>query len=205
MGDQTTTTENTAGPQSPEAQQLMRLLAQVSGDAQGQMGDLSQIAAGNFQLDPAMQAQILNAQEASGDLARMQMQQNTDQAMRGVENQMLARGMEGSTVEAANQALIGQDMSRQLAQMNMQQQGQSAQQMVNMPFQAAGAQIQGNQALLAQLTGAANPAMNYDAMMRQLGSSSSSTQPFQWGQMAGQIGGQAAGGLTMGLTMPDPA
>ncbi len=50
----TTETRGTAGPQSEAGRQALQLLGQAGESAAAQMGDLSDIAAGNFQLTPLL-------------------------------------------------------------------------------------------------------------------------------------------------------
>lgn len=174
MGTSKETTQNEVGAMSPQMQQMMRYVMQAAGGGAGQMGDLTALAQGNVGISEQDRRLVGDAQSASGDIARRQMEQAMQEAMRGVEGQMLGRGLEGSSIEAVNNALIGQDFQRQMANMLDQQRSESAQQMMNMPFQRAGVQLNANQLLLQRLLGGASPMMSYDAAMR-AGSGSSTT------------------------------
>lgn len=161
------TRQGFVGEQSPEARQMMQQLAQMTAGTAGQFGDLSQLASGQLQLNPQDRALIQQAQEASGQQAQQQMEQQMQTILRQLEDTAIGRGIQGSSLEAVNNALIGQDFQRQLAQMAMQQQGQAANQMLNMPFQRAGTQINANQALMQRLVGGSQVGLGYDQAMRQ--------------------------------------
>ena len=194
MGMQTATKESTAGAQTQYGQQGLDALQQYLQEVQG-MQQQSLTPTGQ---DRALVGQV---QEASGAVARQQMEQNMQQILRQTEDTAIGRGIEGSSMEAINNALIGQNFQQQLAQMAMQQQGQSAQQLMNLPFQRSQAANQQNLARFQMLTGAAAPMVNYDAMMRQLNQTTTEETPSQamqnlpaQFQIAKQVGGMFVGG-----------
>ena len=194
MGMQTATKESTAGAQTQYGQQGLDALQQYLQEVQG-MQQQSLTPTGQ---DRALVGQV---QEASGAVARQQMEQNMQQILRQTEDTAIGRGIEGSSMEAINNALIGQNFQQQLAQMAMQQQGQSAQQLMNLPFQRSQAANQQNLARFQMLTGAAAPMVNYDAMMRHLNQTTTEETPSQamqnlpaQFQIAKQVGGMFVGG-----------
>lgn len=195
MGSKKETTTNQAGKISPQAQQMLDLLAGQAGNAVNQTGDLSALARGDVSASQADLGLSQQAQEASGAIARSEMEANMQAMLRQLEDSSLGRGVSGSTLETVAGATMGEDLQRQTNQLNMQQQGQSAQNMMNLPFQRAQTQLSANQLLLARLTGAAQPTLDYDAMIRQLNQSTTKESPNNLtGQLvqAGVRGGAAA-------------
>lgn len=190
MSESKQTTQNQVGAMSPQMQQMMQLVMQMAQGSAGQMGDLSALARGDMAISEQDRQLVSDAQSASGDIARRQMEQAMQEAMRGVEGQMLGRGLEGSSIEAVNNALIGQDFQRQMANMLGQQRAESAQQLMNMPFQRAGVQLNANQLLMQRLLGGAQPMMSYDAAMRQGSGTQTTTSQVPLGQMLMQAGTQ---------------
>lgn len=172
----TSESQGQAGPQSAEAQRIMQLLSGGAGQAAGQMGDLSSMAAGDFSLTPQDRALVSEAQAASGDVARSQMGANMDMVLRQLEDTNIGRQLTGGSLEAVSNALIGRDSQRQLNELDMQQQGQAAGQLLNMPFQRAQSQLGANQLLLNRLVQGGGQALNYDALIRQLNASSTGSE-----------------------------
>jgi len=188
MGDQTTTTRSYAGEQSAEARRMLELMEQYAGQDAGYLG---QIAEGTATLTGEQRQAMAEAQRLSGDLGRQQQELNFEQVKRQLEDTLIGRGMDTSTIGAVSQATLGQ---QQLADLNAAAtQGQLAtqNQMVNVPLQAAQNSIGANQALLQRLVGTANPTLNYDAMIRQLNATGEQTQPFNWSAAAGGLSGAA--------------
>jgi len=190
MGFTTTTTQqNTAGEQSPEARQAMQQMGTLSQGALDQMGDLSDIASGNFELTPEQLQYLQRAQASAGEMGRVQMEENMQGATRQVEDTAIGRNMTGGSFEAIQQSLLGAQQLRDMNRQSIAQEGQTAQNMVNMPLQYGQAQIQGNQALLNRLVQGAGSTLNYDATMRGLNSSSIGTSTVPMAQVAMQTAG----------------
>lgn len=199
MGTSRQTTTGTAGPQSPEAAAMMQLLGSTTQEAAGQMGDLSDIASGQFNLSPEMMQQISRLQQIMGDQGRIQMEQNLQTATRGVEDTAIGRNIAGSTMEAVLQGTVGEQA---LQSANMQALGQEAQAVnlgIQLPRQDAALAIQGNQALMQRLVGGAQAGLGYDASIRGMeGTTVAETQQ--------PIGQQLFQGATqIGSTMLTPA
>jgi len=202
MGSSTSTSEtrNQAGAASPEAMRMMQLLGQ-----QVEAASQDPALRGDFSLTGEQRGLINEAQAASGGVARSQMEQNLEAVLRQLEDTAIGRQITGGSLEAVNQALLGQDQLRSLDQLNMQQAGQAAEMGVNVPFQAAEAT---NKALLARLVQPANTGLNYDALIRQLNSTSYGTQtkPTDWTGMAmagAKIGAAPfTGGASLGVPTP---
>ncbi len=168
MGTSKTTTTGTAGAQGPEAANMMRLLGSTTQEAAGQMGDLSDIAAGDLQLSPEMMQHLQRLQQIMGDQGRLQMDKNLDVAQRQVEDTAIGRSIEGSTLEAIMQGTVG---AQALESADMQALGQEAQNVnlgIQIPQQNAALAIQGNQALMQRLVGGAQAGLGYDQSIRGL-------------------------------------
>ena len=189
MGQMTTTEQGQAGPQSPEAQRMMQMLQQYMQQGMGQTGDLSAYARGEVG-GPTEQdrASVQDAQSAAGDVARAQMEQALAEALQQVEGGLLDRGLEGSSIEAVTNALIGRDFNRQMATMLGQQRAEGAQQLVNMPFQRADVALNANQLLMQRLVQGAGVGLPYDASIRSLNASQMNSTPTS--QMLLQAGSQ---------------
>lgn len=158
---QETSSQGYAGVQTAYGREglaaLQRYLREVEGMGTPDLGITAQ--------DRAL---VQQAQEATGESARIGMEQDMQSILRQLEDTAIGRGIEGSSLEAVNNALVGQQFQQQLAQLALQQQAQGSQALMNMPFQRAQAENQGNLARFQMLTGAAQPMVNYDALLRQL-------------------------------------
>lgn len=191
MGFTTTTeTQNTAGPQSAQGAAALQLLGDVGQTGADQLGDLSQIAGGNFQLSPAMMQYIAEAQRVSGDMGRAEMERNLQSTTRQIEDTAIGRQNTGGSFEAVSQALMGQEALHGLNMQGLQQEGQSYETMVNAPLQYGQMAIEGNRALLDRLVGGTGAVAQYDANMRGLNSSQYGEQTVPFGQQMMQLGGQ---------------
>ena len=194
MGTSKQTDRSYAGPMSPQARMMLERLAQTQGGNQA----MQDLAAGKLEINAQDRVMVQQAQDATGQLAMSQMEQGMEQAMRMAEAQGLDRGIEGSSLEAVNNALIGQDMQRQIAQLAMQQQAQGAQQLMNMPMQRAQSTMNANQILMNRLVQGAQVGLGYDQGIRQLNQTRTSEKPSDLpGQVLGmgaQIGSAIASG-----------
>lgn len=191
MGATTTTTQGTAGPQSPEAANMMRLLGSTTQEAAGQMGDLSDIAGGNFNLTPEMMQQISRLQQIMGDQGRIQMEQNQAVAMRGAEDTAIGRNIAGSTMEAVLQGTVGEQALRSADMQALGQEQQAVNLGIQLPRQDAALQIQGNQALMQRLVGGAQAGLGYDQAIRQLNQTTVSETQTPIGQQAFDLASRA--------------
>ena len=198
MGMTTTTeTQNTAGPQSAEARAALQRMGSLADSTMGQLGDLSNIANGNFELTPEQLQYLQRAQQAAGDMGRIQMDENMETAMRAGEDTAIGQNMTGGSFEAIQNALIGQQALRDANRQSLQAEGQTAQNMINMPLQYGQAQIAGNQALLQRLVQGTNPGLQYDATMRGLNSSQMTQKTVPLGQMAMQMASDVGSSMLM--------
>lgn len=200
MGTSKKTEQGYAGAMSPQARMMLERLAATQGGNQA----MQDLAGGKLEINAQDRAMVQQAQDATGQLARSQMEQAMEDAMRQAEAQGLERGIEGSSLEAVNNALIGQDMQRQIGQLAMQQQAQGAQQLMNMPMQRAESTMNANQLLMNRLVQGAQVGLGYDQGIRQLNQTKITEAPSELpGQILGlgaQIGtAMATGGASIPL------
>lgn len=201
MGSSTEITEGKAGAQSSEARDALRKLGIVGDQGMQQMGDMSGIASGNLRLTPEQIQYLQQAQQASGDMGRIQMDENMETAKRQVEDTAIGQNMTGGSFEAINMALLGQQQQRDANRSTLQGQGQMAQDMVNMPLQYGQLAVEGNKALLDRLVAGSGQTLQYDAGMRELNQTQTKTTQDSFGSqlagLAGQVGSAwATGGLS---------
>jgi hypothetical protein len=159
---------------------------------QGYLQEVQGMQQQPLQITGEDRALVADAQAASGEQARMQMEDSMQSILRQLEDTAIGRGIQGSSLEAVNNALVGQDFQRQLSQLALQQQGQASQQLLNMPFQRSAAINDQNLARFQMLTGAANPLVGYDQFMRQLTATQKGESSQPMGPMLAQLGGRAA-------------
>lgn len=178
---QTQESQSTIQKASGSESQLLQMLSQLGLSAGGQMGDLSQLAAGN--IGPTAQDRELVEQSvgASTDIASRQLEQQIQQLMAQLDEQLAARGIQGSSIEAVNRGQVfGQGVNAQ-ANLLSQQQQLGAQSLQNLPFQRAQAQIGANQALFQRLMGASGQVVGGGLQERLAGASTRTTQTQQPG------------------------
>lgn len=166
MGTNTQTTTSTIPGASADEAQLRALLATLAKSTSGEFGSLKDLAGGNVSASAADRQFIETANNAAAEIARKQAEANFLSQKRLVEEQGISKGMEGSTVEAVNTALLGKSNEDALNQIALQGQAQTAEQMTSLPFQRASVQLSANQLLLQKLVGAANPVLQQSLQER---------------------------------------
>ena len=202
MGSSTTTSESTRtlpgiGQQESRARALLMQLAEGGMD---QLGDLSSLTSGQFSVTPQDEAFIRQISNLSGELQRSQARSNFDEMSQAVEGQLLERGLEGSSIEAVNNALLGRQLQQSLDQGAMQREITSAQQLQQQAYNRAGIQLNANQLLLNRILNGAQAVggMALNERLAQGTATSTTEQPFNWGQAigttVGAVGGFIAGG-----------
>lgn len=172
--------------------QLLAALTQQGSAAGAQMGNLGGLAAGNIGPNAQDQALVQQSIGASGDMARRQLEQFLAEAMPQVSSDAAARGLSGSSIEAANRAITMRGASQQFADLMSQQQQQGAQALMQLPFQRAQTQMGANQLLFQQLMGAVTPVTN--TRMQQM---QKRPKP-NYGQAIGQVIGMGVGAMAGG-------
>jgi hypothetical protein len=178
------------------------------------------MASGNISASESDRQFIELAQNSAAEIARKNAENNFASQKRGVEEQLLSKGMEGSSIEAVQTALLGKSNQDALNNISLQQQGQAAEQMTSLPFQRAGVQLSANQLLLQKLLGAANPVMQ-QSLQERLAQRTTTTKTKQSTAGAalqaatrlaaayvtagtsevGEVAGQAAGGAVGGAVV----
>jgi hypothetical protein len=160
MGDQTSTTEQTTerkiAPPKEDENKAIQMLLQMAQDAQGQLGQ------GGFQLEGPTSAdrQIINESiGSSADIARTEMEKSINDIMAQLDENLTARGMQGSTVEAFKKGQVGSQGLQEIAKLLQAKQEQGGQALLNLPMQRAGIEGQMNQQLYQRLIGGASPVM----------------------------------------------
>jgi hypothetical protein len=186
----TTETTNRAGPQSAEAQRAMQLMLGTMQDAAQSAGNINDLLKTGFSVSPQDVQFAREANQASMDMARNQVQSNMPFMARMLQEAGLSKGQEGSTIDAINSALLGRESLLSLNNLASQQAGQTAQTLLNLPMQRMGMQLEGNNALLSSLLQGGQSMLGYDAAMRQLNQTTTSkTSQSPWA-MAAQLGTQ---------------
>ncbi|KPK44900.1 MAG: hypothetical protein AMJ65_01640 [Phycisphaerae bacterium SG8_4] len=146
---------------SAQEQRILDALEVLGIGTQRQLdiGGLGQIARGKLEASPEDRALIEQSVQASREIAeRAAREQYADLASQ-VEAGALERGIEGSSIEAVNRAVMGRELQRQLADITARTQQQTSEQLLSLPFQRAGMQLSANQQLLNQLLGATSPVL----------------------------------------------
>lgn len=208
MGGIFDSTQKTEIPErTAQEQQIMDQLQDI-GTRTGEAIDpqiLQQLASGQLagatDADRALVEQAIQAsQEIAERAARSQYQEISQQ----VESGLLERGMEGSSIEAVNQAILGRQLQQQLADVSSRGQQFGSEALLNLPFQRAGVQLNANQQLLQQLLGTSGGVLQA-GLQERLGQPSVTSSP-GIGQVLGNfsaVAGQTAGMLATGGATPE--
>jgi hypothetical protein len=185
MGTSKETTRGYAGEMSPEARRIMQQLAET------QMGNEQMQALARGELDITQQDRDLvnQSQDAMAQMARIRAERAMEDAARQSEAQMLERGLDSSSIEAINNALLGQQFQDQMGQIALQQQAQGSEALMNMPFQRAQTTMNANQLLMNRLVQGAQVGLGYDRGIRQLNQTTETSKP---SNLPGQILGMGA-------------
>lgn len=201
--EETTTTRTIPGIGAQE-RSARAMLMSLSEDAQGQMGDLSDLASGNLQISEQDRLLIQQINELSGEQARKQTLGNYEEVSRLVEDRLLDRNITGASIEAVDQAIMGRQLQQSLDTSTLQQQITSAQQLRQHTIDRAGVQLGANQILLQKLLGGAGAVSQLGLQERlNQGTDVATTETSGLGQVAGtlgQIGGMALGAMTGGAS-----
>lgn len=186
MGDKKTvsTQQTTIGSAGAQEQGARDILSQLASSGVDQMGNLSDLASGNLSLSPQDTALIQQIQRLSQEQARIGVQDNATLAMNQVEGNLSARGLDNSSIEAVDKALIGRQLQQSLDQSTIQGQITSADQMRKSVYDNAGIKLNANQLLLQQILGGANSGANLGLQERLAQGTTTSTQTQKGGQWA---------------------
>lgn len=192
-----TTTLPGAGQMESEARNL---LAQLGRGGMEQMGNLSDLAGGKLTLSPQDEEMIKRIQELTMQAARAQARGNYEDMASQVEGQALEAGLEGSSIEAVNRAVLGRQLQQTLDQTALQGQVTSAQQMRQAALDSAGIKLNANQLLLNRILGGAGglAEMGLQERRAQTTTKRTDTQTTGLGAGLGQMAGIALGGWAQG-------
>jgi len=197
MGSQQTTqTRSVTFDEMGQQEASMRaVLEQLAQRGMLQLGDMSSLTSGRMDITPQDEAFIRQISALTGELQRGQAQQNYDTMSQQVEGQLLSRGLEGSSIEAVNQALLGRQLQQSLDQGALQNQITSAQQLQQQAQNRAAVQLNANQLLLNQILNSAQGLAGMSLQERLTGQTITQTAeaPFSWGAAAGRLLGSAMG------------
>lgn len=189
LGTQTQTSETTIPGMGATARYIEQLLGQTAREAAGQLSP----EAISTQATPEQLRYLQQIQESTGEVARGQMQAGLEESMGQVEDQALARGIPGSSIEQVMQAINLREHQRQMNEMIQRQRAETASQAVNTGFANADIQLKRNQLLLQQLLGAASPILSADTAARTAQPSSTATSQQDPFSSLFQLGLQGAG------------
>lgn len=166
MGDKKTVSTTEIGQQTERETDILGLLEKLVAESGAQMGDLSGLARGDLSASDSDRRLIEESIGASRDMARRGAEQAYKESSALVEDDAIARGIGGSSIEAVNRAVQGNKYQDIMADVDSRSQKQEAEALMTMPFQRAGVQMNANQQLLARLTGGANPILTHDLQAR---------------------------------------
>lgn len=201
MGTETTVDQTTTIPGIGGQEQGARNILQELMSATGQLGDLSALASGQLQLSPSDTALLDQIQRLSGDASRLEMGRNLDFATGDLEEQLLARGVEGGSIEGLEQGLLRTEALHGLNQSTIEGQSTRAEQARQQVFDRGNLQLNANQLILNRILQSAGglASMGLNERMAQP-NVNQVTNETGLGAIAGTIG--ELGGMAMGAINP---
>ena len=182
--------------------QMRDLLAGLASSGAGMLegGSMQDLLSGNMSVTSQDREFIQQISSLTNQLQRDQAQTNFQDMSGAVEGQMLERGLEGSSIEAVNNAVLGRQLQQTLDQGSLQGQITSAQQLQQQAMNRTGVQLSANQLLLNQILSGAGAVGQMGLQERLAQPSSTGTIESsgggwgQLGQVAGGVGGALLGG-----------
>jgi hypothetical protein len=184
---------------SGQEKSLIDFLSQLAQQAGLQLGDLTKLASGEVGGPTAEDKRLV--QESIGfttDIATRGLEDVTSQLSANLGESLSARGIQGSSIEAVDQALLRRGLGQDAASMIDKSRIQGGQALLNLPFQRAGVQLNANQLLFNRITGGALPALQSLLQERLAQGTTTQTQSgFGAGdllQLGGTVGGFLIGG-----------
>lgn len=201
----TTETQETSIPGASSAEgQLQSLLQRLIQTQSGQLGDLSQLAAGNLGITEADKRMIADSLGFTRDIVSRDTAALAQEGQARLGENFAARGIQGSSFESVDRAILERDLQRQAANALDQSRIESNQALMALPFQRAGVQLGANQALFQNILGAANPLLNSYLSDRLARSRTTTTQEGgglgQLVQLGGLIAAPFTGGASLGFS-----
>jgi hypothetical protein len=157
-------TKTQLAPRSAQEQQLLDALSSLTKGAGSQLDldALGRLASGEG-LQPTAEDRRLTEESfgLTNQMAERALEDFVREQNLGLDEQLSARGMQGSSIEAVNRGLVRRDAGRQLADILDQSRREQAQSLMQLPFQRAGMQLNANQQLFNQIIGGAQPALRF--------------------------------------------
>jgi hypothetical protein len=156
---ETKTTQTTTIPGAGGAEQsIIRLLQQLAQQSGGQLGDLSKLAAGDIGGPTGQDMQLIaDSIGRIAEITNREIARSSQQGQAQLGEQLLGRGVSGSSSESVQRAILESGLQDQLANTLSRAQAQGSQTALQLPFQRAGLQLSANQQLFNQLIGAGLP------------------------------------------------
>lgn len=156
MSTSTTTTQTIPGRGQQESD-ILKLLAELTGDAGGQLGDLGQLAQGDLSmLGPSGQDQELVSQSITraAEMARRALQGQLQLGGANLDEELAARQVQGSSIEGFRRAGLEAGAFNQILNVTEGAAQRGGEALLNLPFQRANVQLNANQALFNRILGA---------------------------------------------------
>jgi hypothetical protein len=204
MSTSTITTQTIPGRGQQESD-ILKLLAELTGDAGGQLGDLGQLAQGDLSmLGPSGQDQELVSQSITraAEMARRALQGQLQLGGANLDEELAARGIQGSSIEGFRRAGLEAGAFNQILNVTEGAAQRGGEALLNLPFQRANVQLNANQALFNRILGAGG-LVAQTGLQERLAQPTTET-PFsaaQGLQLGQQIGAVAAAPFTGGASL----
>src|SRR6056297_269655 len=157
-------TKTQLAPRSAQEQQLLDALSSLTKRAGSQLDldALGRLASGEG-LQPTAEDRRLTEESfgLTNQMAERALEDFVREQNLGLDEQLSARGMQGSSIEAVNRGLVRRDAGRQLADILDQSRREETQSLMQLPFQRAGMQLNANQQLFNQIIGGAQQGLQF--------------------------------------------
>ncbi len=191
MGSQETTQTTTIPGIGGQESDSRALLARLGEGGMAQLGNLKDLANGQFTLSPADEEMIRRIQQLTMEQARGQARMNYEDMASQVEGQSLEAGIGGSSIDAVNRAVLGRQLQSTLDQSALQGQINSAQQLRQAAVEGGQMKLNANQLLLQQIMGTTGQLANMGLQERLSQTTTKQKTPSSIGGTLGQLGGMA--------------
>ena len=205
MGSQTATSTVTVPERTATEDELEQIIMQLIRETPGQLGDLSALARGDLRASSEDRRLLDESIGAGRDIAERGARRAYEDSTRMVEEDLLGRGLDQSTISAITQALQGRAFQDTMANVGSQAQEQMATGMLQLPFQRAQTQMSANQILLQKLLGGLDSTRTANLNERLNQPTTTTQKPFDWGAVAGtavQAGTQMVAPRRPATTLP---
>jgi len=138
----------------------MRILSQILGDSAGQLGNLGDLANGQVGGPTAEDRALVEGSiGATTDIAERQLKQVLSRLGANLDEDLAARGIQGSSIEGFNRAGLQAGAFDQISNMVDRSRVEGSQALMNLPFQRAGVQLGANAELFNRIAGTSQPSL----------------------------------------------